>query len=64
MKGSLPWLSRITVVQVWRLKISSLKMNFFHVEILEANLETQCGFFITWCSQEVAILKLFSSQLL
>lgn len=44
MKGSLPWLSRITVVQVWWLKISSLKMNFFHVEILETNLETQCGF--------------------
>lgn len=61
---SLHWLSRIASVQVWWLKISSLKMNFFHMEILETNLESQCGFFITRGRREVAILELFSSQLL
>lgn len=64
-KVSLHWLSRIVSVQVWWLKISSsLKMNFFHMEILETNLEAQCGFFIARGRREVAMLELLSSQLL
>lgn len=63
-KVSLHWLSRIASVQVWWLKISFLKMSFFHMEILETNLEAQCGFFIARGRREVAMLELLSSQLL